>query len=151
MARGSQVDVRESAKKRPPSRCRTDCRTVGLPLLASFSLSLYSRVKVYLSGEGPGFRGGCRTSSAAPVTRPAGRSDAANKSGRMTEIAANVFLGMGMPSERARERATDKRYPRSRRAESLRLRGDPATSLILPRMTNSQMRGVLRRPAQSLV
>ena len=67
-------------------------------------LSLYSRVKVYLSGEGPGFRGGCRTSSAAPVTEPAGRSDAANKSGRMTEIAANVFLGMGMPSERARAR-----------------------------------------------
>ena len=62
-------------------------------------LSLYSRVKVYLSADGA-------ARAAAPRTARSSRSgDAANKSGRMTEIAANVFLGMGMPSERARARA----------------------------------------------
>ena len=60
--------------------------------------SLYSRVKVYLSADGGlSVR---RPPARRPTHERGRRSDAANKSGRMTEIAANVFPGMGMPTER---------------------------------------------------
>ena len=72
------------------SRCRTDG---GIP---SFGIILSI----------PGSRFICLQTVVCPsVVRPPDRargrrSDAANKSGRMTEIAANVFPGMGMPTER---------------------------------------------------